>query len=157
VLGYLVLLGATGTVSPAKAIDISYKNEPIVSQKIAGPTAATCAGTSPGSPSPITLTITNALDGTHCRFTVQVETLGSAATHDSARLEGFTVTDPNLSATVAQCGQTIAPGIGNATVTFDIVVDTVTPGQTLTFDPQTDGLNWSTAAGYSGASCVQTP
>ena len=153
IVGFLVLLGASGTISPASSIDVEFSTASPTGAPVAGDPICSITNPSQTTTAPV---VNNATPGAACEFKVRVVNQGPAI----ARLEGFKLESAgfasgDIRATVAQCGQSIAPDI-SADVIFTIWVDDIDPAGGFQFDPALDGLEFATDALYTGSECEQT-
>lgn len=157
VVGFVVLLGTSGNVGSAGAIDVYYASggDPQATPVAGALTTCQAARIDEAN---MELSFNGALPGSACEFSVWINNRASASS--AARLQGFNLDSPafasgDIRATVAECGQTI-PVDAQGNVTFTIWVDGLEPGSNLLFNPSLDGLEWVAEALYDPADCVQT-
>ena len=170
VIGYLVLMGVSGTFEPSAEILVYYE--------VAGPISAeprvgspTCTATFV-SEDEVQFGATAVMPGDVCRYTVTFDTdLAVPSTYAVARLNGFNLDSPDFAGGgitarldnssfggLNSCGKSMLPGeaqvFRRATVNVDILFNTVSSSDTFTLNPALDGFDWRAESLYVPSECT---
>jgi hypothetical protein len=146
IAGFIVLLGASGSITAGDEINVSYRQSGLF--EVTAETGADCSVVRIG-PGEIQITATNVYPVGSCTFNVAVENGGAA----DARLQRLVVGPAALDGTVGTCGQTVAAVNGQAQVSFTLTFPGVTAGQNIALNPAQNGLEWVAAPLYNAGQC----
>lgn len=162
IVGFLVFVGASGSVTSAAGIDVYAFAGSGSSTVLAG--SPTCS-TSVVGDGEVALTFADAYPGDSCSFTVSFANKSQDA---AARLQDFALSSVDFAGgdieadLGAACGTTInaaasqdlPAGVLKAVTVTLTASASLTPGQTFTFDPLNDGWEWVVDSLYdAGAGC----